>query len=104
MENETINIATIKVLDGQENKKIKVKLDLFNEVLFFEGHCKIKANGTTNWRLVAIENYDVKDYKGDMNFENIAKSLHDEMIRKIELISLVEAFMHEVTEIEIKGD
>ena len=105
MENNTISkITTINILDGEDNKRIEVKLDIFNEELIFDGYCKMKINGTTHWQLLASSRYNVEGDTNKFNFEKITMSLYETMVRKIELHEIVKTFMHEVTEIEIKKD
>ena len=105
MENETIaNITKISILDGDGDKRIVVKLDILREELIFEGHCKIKMNGGTQWQILAVERHGVKEDTDKLNFEEMAKSIHRAMMRKIDMYNLVQAFLHEVTEIEIKKD
>lgn len=105
MKKESIaHITTIYIVGEQRDKKIEVKLDIFNEILIFEGYCKIKINGITQWQLFAeeIHGFDKDDEK--INFEKISKSIYDTMMRRIEMYNLTQAFLHEVTEVQIKED
>jgi len=104
MENTIAEIANIKIKDNENNKKIVVKFDLINEKLIFEGHCKFKINNLNNWRLLTTMYYKMNEKTDNINFEKITKDLYDTMIRKIELLDIIKAFMHEVTEIEINNN
>jgi len=104
MENETIaKITTLSINDEFKNKKIEISLDIINDKLIFKGFCKIKMNSALLWRLFAEEKLDVKNEDTEnINFEKISKSIYNTMIERINTFELVQAFMHEVNEIEIK--
>lgn len=103
-ENKIANITSIKIIDDDKNKKININLDIFNEELIFEGYSKIKVNGVTQWCKLVVEKHAISKDSHEINFEKISKSIYDAMIRKIELYELVQGFLYEVTEIEIKKD
>lgn len=95
------NISTVSVDDEEKNKKIIIKFDILQEKLIFEGYCKLKINGITGWYLFATEEYNMADSNENINFEEISRSIYKTMIRRIDTYQMINAFLHEVTEIEI---
>jgi hypothetical protein len=104
MEDTIAQIGTVKINDNENNKKIIVKFNLIEEVLIFEGYCKIKINNINNWQLLTTMVYKMNENTDNINFEKITKDIYDAIIRKIELFDMIKAYMYEVTEVEIKSD
>lgn len=102
MENNIAEIKTVKINDGYNNKKIVMKFDMFNNLLIFEGYCKIKLNNITQWTLLTVEKINIVNINDKVNFEEITKKIHNKMLNKLNIYELIKGFMTEVTEIEIK--
>lgn len=100
MENNKHLLSNLKFSGNEnENKKIKIYIDVINEKLVFEGHYKTKLGGITQWHLIAVFEFDLN--KSNFNFEEVIENLNQTMNKRIQFIELSKTYLKNVDIIEI---
>lgn len=101
-DSRTFRITSLKVrgFEGSEKLKIHIDLDVMDEKLIFRGFYKGIISTTSGTFLIAEEKHDPT--RDNERFEIVVKRFIRIMRNRIDMINLVDAFLHEVDEIEIK--
>ncbi len=84
---------------NQKEGKIEIYLNIMERKLIFRGKMKVKLEGVTRYHVLGVKEYSIGD--GELNFEGVCKDVYIQMQENLTLISSVQAFLAETTQIEI---